>query len=176
VLVVGGIGSVSDTILSSAETFDPSANTWTSTGSMAVARRSHTATLLPDGRVVVAGGEGLGGARLASAELYDPASGTWSAADSMATGRFLHTATLLPHGRVLVAGGITSAGPGTDLIIDTAEIYRAHRHGTGDWRLTDSLNEPRALHAATALPSGDVLVVGGVQSGVVLASAELFRP
>ena len=65
---------------------------------------SHTATLLPNGKVLVAGGY-LEAASLASAELYDPATGTWSATGSLATGARNHTATLLPNGKVLVAGG-----------------------------------------------------------------------
>src|SRR5947207_475805 len=73
------------------------------TGSLAMARRGHTATLLPNGKVLVAGG--FGTSILASAELYDPASGTWSATGNLITGRSGHTATLLPSGKVLIAGG-----------------------------------------------------------------------
>ena len=73
-------------------------------GHLDTAREVHTATLLPNGKVLVAGGVDSRGP-LASAELYDPTSGTWSATGSLATGRFLHTATLLPNGKVLVAGG-----------------------------------------------------------------------
>ncbi len=75
------------------------------TGSLATARADHTATLLPNGKVLVAGGSSC---VLASAELYDPASGTWTATGSLATARDLHTATLLPNGKVLVAGGFDS--------------------------------------------------------------------
>ena len=64
----------------------------------------HTATLLPSGKVLVAGGYDDGGT-LSSAELYDPASGTWTATGSLGTARYDHTATLLPSGKVLVAGG-----------------------------------------------------------------------
>ncbi len=64
----------------------------------------HTATLLPNGKVLVAGGFGSSGP-LASAELYDPATGPWSPTGSLATARYVHTATLLPNGKVLVAGG-----------------------------------------------------------------------
>ena len=71
---------------------------------MATARYHHTATLLPNGQVLVAGGFNSGIA-LASAELYDPATGLWTATGSMATAREFHTATLLPNGQVLVAGG-----------------------------------------------------------------------
>ena len=78
------------------------------TGSLAMARFEHTETLVPNGKVLVAGG--FGTSFLASAELYDPASGTWSATGSLVIGRSGHTATLLPDGRVLItAGGATAA-------------------------------------------------------------------
>ncbi len=83
--------------------------TWTETGSLATARYDHTATLLPNGKVLVAGGL-TAPTTLASAELYDPASGTWTATGSLATARYCHTATLLPNGKVLVAGGIGNSG------------------------------------------------------------------
>ena len=75
------------------------------TGSLETARGSHTATLLPNGKVLVVGGTGPGNVSLGSAELYDPASGTWTATGSLAMARRFHTATLLPDGKVLVAGG-----------------------------------------------------------------------
>ena len=78
--------------------------TWTATGDLITARWDHTATLLPDGMVLVAGGAANVTA-LASAELYDPASGTWTETGSLAHARQSHTATLLPNGQVLAAGG-----------------------------------------------------------------------
>ena len=77
---------------------------WEYTGSLNDARFHHTSTLLPDGRVLAAGGE-QGHGPLASAELYDPTTGTWSDTRSLKTARDSHTATLLPNGMVLVAGG-----------------------------------------------------------------------
>ena len=79
--------------------------TFGNTGSLGTARHGHTATLLPNGKVLVAGGYS-GSGSLASAELYDPATGTWSATGSLGTARDHHTATLLPNGKVLVAGGL----------------------------------------------------------------------
>src|SRR6266496_3975769 len=79
--------------------------TWAATGSLNTARVRHTASLLPNGMVLVAGGFDTSGFFTSSAELYDPASGTWTATGSLNTGRYGHTASLLPNGMVLVAGG-----------------------------------------------------------------------
>ena len=114
VLVAGGldldlIGN--PIVLASAELFDPATGTWTLTGSLNVARFDHTATLLPSGQVLVAGGATFSPGRdaLASAELFNPATGTWTPTGSMNFARASHTATLLPSGQVLVAGPGTSA-------------------------------------------------------------------
>jgi Galactose oxidase, central domain len=142
--------------------------TWTATGSLATGRADHTATLLPNGKVLVAGG--YNGSALASAELYDPASGTWTATGSLATGRAHHTATLLPNGKVLVAGGEdSSSNP-----FASAELYDP---ASGTWTATGSLATGRSLHTATLLPNGNVLVAGGFDSSFTgLASAELYDP
>ena len=103
VLVAGGI-SKQGNALARAELYDPASGTWTATGTLNRPRVAHTATLLSDGMVLVAGGGGGNGAT-ASAELYDPASGTWSVGGSLNTARELHTATLLQNDMVLVAGG-----------------------------------------------------------------------
>ena len=81
-------------------------SSWTATGSLNTARYVHTASLLFNEMVLVAGGVDLMGNRLVSAELYDPASGTWTATGSLNIARYFHTATLLQNGMVLVAGGL----------------------------------------------------------------------
>src|SRR5438477_55243 len=84
---------------SGAELFDPAAGTWTPTGSLTDRRAFHTATLLPNGKVLVAGG--FNGASLPGAEIFDPATGTWTPTGSMSTARDSHTATLLANGKIL---------------------------------------------------------------------------
>ena len=138
------------------------------TGSLATARRYHTTTLLPNGKVLVAGGVNSGNA-LVSAELYDPASGTWTATGSLATARYHHTATLLPNGKVLVAGGFDSSGNA----LASAELYDP---ASGTWTATGSLATARGGPTATLLPNGKVLVAGGYDGSGYLASAELYDP
>ena len=143
------------------------ANTWSSTGSLSTARWFHTATLLPNGKVLVAGGLNDGTGPLSSAELYDPAKGSWGTTGSLGTARREHTATLLPNGKVLVVGGYNGE------FLSSAELYDA---ATGSWSSTGSLGTPRWFHTATLLPNGKVLVVGGGNSSGPLSSAELYDP
>ena len=111
------------------------------TGSLHTARSGHTATLLLDGRVLVAADQG----HLASAELYDPASGTWTPTGSLTKGRVLHTATLLPNGKVLVVGGFDGT-----FSMSSAELYDP---ASGTWTATGSLATERESHTATLFPA-----------------------
>src|SRR5712691_11822475 len=118
------------------------------TGSLPTPRSGYTATLLQNGKVLVAGGQDSSGV-LASAELYDPATGTWTATGSLNTGRRFHTATLLPSGKVLVAAGFDNNANLDGLV--SAEIYDP---ATGKWTLTGNLNAGRYSQTATLLGSG----------------------
>ena len=150
-------------------------NTWSPTaGPMSVARMEQTATLLPDGDVLVAGG----GTR--TADLYGPSTGTFIPTGSMSVARTNATATLLPSGDVLVAGGVDSRGRQ----LASAELYDP---STGTFNPTGSMHTARSGHTATLLPDGRVLVAGGgcnkghgnCDAGSFLdnlRSAELYNP
>jgi uridylate kinase len=139
---------------------------------MTAARSSHTATLLSDGRVLIAGGIGTDLDAHLSAELYDPKTGKFSATGWMADGRDDSTATLLSNGRVLIAGG-EDAGITTNLLA-SAELYDP---ATGTFKPTGTMRTARELHTATLLADGRVLIAGGGnQASAAFASAELYQP
>jgi N-acetylneuraminic acid mutarotase len=165
VLVTGGLSSqgINNHALNGAELYDPTTGKWKVTGSMAYPRYYPTATLLPNGKVLVAGGNKLGG-DLSSAEIYDPATETWTNTGSMTIPRMEATATLLTNGKVLVVGGVNQPG---------AELYDP---AAGVWTVTGSMSEARRAHTATLLPNGKVLVAGGVAAEGVISSAELYDP
>jgi len=148
------------------------APSWTTTGSMGTPRDGHTATLLPDGRVLATGGYDDGVSALASAELYDPDTRTWTSTGRMAFARGGHTATLLRDGQVLVAGcAVEPGGGGT--VVASAELYDP---ASGTWTATGDMTEPRCLDfTATLLSDGRVLVAGGLDRDIV-ATAELYDP
>jgi hypothetical protein len=145
-----------------------SAQTFSATGSMATARDSHTATLLPNGKVLIVGGEDFNQDPLASAELYNPATKTFSPTGSLANARYLHTATLLPNGSVLVLGGFNADGA-----MASAELYNT---GTGLFTSVGVMISPRAMHTATALANGKVLIAAGFAWAAPVNTAEIYDP
>src|SRR5437016_11586342 len=122
VLITGGsqpTGPSCCIFLASAELYDPTAGTFALTGSMSTVRSGHTATLLANGRVLIAAGKDNSGLPTSSTEQYDPITGIFVSTGSMATGRAGHSAPLLPNGTVLVAGGFDA----TFSILASAELY-----------------------------------------------------
>ena len=149
------------------ESYNPTNGTWRNESFMISPREEHTATLLPNGQVLVVGGYNNGA--LSSAEIYDPVRGLWRSAASMTFARFQHTATLLPSGKVLVAGGYgTNAAP-----LAQAEIYDP---ASNLWNSANTMVTARYIHTATLLANGQVLVTGGLGASDVLRSSEIFDP
>jgi hypothetical protein len=119
-------------------------------------RTNFTATLLPDGRVLVVGGYAPN-STLATAELYDPKTASFTATGSMGTSRDYHTATLLADGRVLIAGGFTIPTTMFANLVTSTATYDPH---TGAFSATGSLQTGRGFPTATLLPDGRVLLAG----------------
>jgi len=157
-----------------AELFDPVSGSFTPAGTFA--RQSHTGTLLPSGKVLLAGGDlsTTLTATTAESELYDPVTGQFQATGSLVVARESHTATLLQDGRVLIVGGVRSQDGGFHWVsLSDAEIYDPV---TGTFSPTGSLHDARYYHTATLLPNGKVLITGGFTGQDSLASAELYDP
>lgn len=169
-----------------AELYDPGTKTFSATGQMIAGgpfttRIFHTATLLQDGRVLLAGGwSGLGGidaVSLSTAEIYDPVSGTFSSTGSLLAATAHHAATLLQNGQVLVSGGTQVHGGTPYAPYATAQLYDS-QSGTF---LTPAIQMVigRVFHTATLLPDGTVRLIGGCDAGSTQRSdprTELFDP
>ncbi|HEV7675475.1 MAG TPA: kelch repeat-containing protein [Candidatus Angelobacter sp.] len=171
VLIAGGLaGRVFEGgpgIVATAEIYDPATGRFMPGPSMRTPRTGHAAVLLPNGKVLVAGGEESDEHGLASAEIFDPAANKWTATGSMLNPRIARSAVVLKDGRVLVTGG----GNGRNL----AEIYDP---ASGVWHATGNMTAPRLKHAATLLPDGRVLITGGSPDSQwhPVRTAEVFDP
>jgi len=184
VLIAGGEGKGLGPLshpLRGAELYDPRRGIWRRTGAMHVARVDAAAAILPDGRVLVMGGDDNYEHVVATAEVYDPRRGTWTLTTPMHGARAQAEATTLVDGRVLVAGGVTFAGPADGrpyaIPADGCEIYDPRR---ATWTRTGSLLNARFGHGQVRLRNGRVLVAGG--GGFVdgetttLDDAEVYDP
>jgi hypothetical protein len=169
VLVHGGTQFGAEA-LRTAELFNPDTNEWTPTRSSCLGRISHTATMLPDGSVLVVGGAGLTGQQtfFSEVEIFEPSTQNWTFTSPCIFRRSYHAATELADGRVLVMGGQGLNAEGVQIDLSSAEIFDPGMH---TWTLTDSLKHTRYGHTATLLSDGRVLVVGGA-----LDTTELFNP
>ena len=172
VLLAGGtsqtFGRASGHILASAEIYHPNSGSFVATGKMSSPRFDHTATLLPNGLVLIAGGSqlpsGLPGINLNTAEIYNPATGTFKPTGNMNMARADATANLLRNGKVLIAGGADER---------SAELYDP---STGTFTLTGSMNFPRVLHTAVPLSDGTILIADGASESPALDTAEIYDP
>lgn len=178
-VLVGG-GEAAGAALATAELFDPTTGTFSAAGSMARARSiGASATLLPDGRVLVLGGGAEVGT---SAELYDPTTGTFTPTGPMTVARGgFGSATLLSDGRVLIAGGLVPrADPQT--VPDATATAEVYDPTTGTFSPVGPMAAPRYVHAASILADGTVLVAGGGHDitsdiePVAVPDAEIFDP
>ena len=174
VLVVGGCADpLCATVLNDATVYDPVANTWTDAGTLSAPRAGHSATLLNDGTVLVAGGcsDAACTMALSSADIWT-ASGTggqFAPGPSMAGARHHHTATLLDNGEVLMAGGADSTGAS----LPTSEVYLPLAR---EWLGTSAMLMSRAFHVGVGLSDGRVLVAGGCNPQTCIPFAEIFSP
>jgi N-acetylneuraminic acid mutarotase len=165
----GGVGGANEAIVASAEIYDPVMNNWSPTGSLGATRVFHEATLFPNGKVLVTGGNSTpaSSSSISSCEMYDPTTGVWSPTASMSKARGNgHTATLLTNGKILVTGGWLSGS------LAHCELYDP---AVGTWSVTGSLLMGRHTHPAVLLPNGKVMVIGGYGTSITRAT-EIYDP
>ena len=156
VLVAGGTNFAGNRVvydLNEAELFDPVTNTWTFAGNLLQARGEHSATLLPSGEVLIAGG--TAGRPLATVEAFSPATNTWRSVAPLSTSRLRHTATLQGDGTVLVVGGTFDFVAGAT----SSEKYDGLRDL---WSDAGSTRSTRYWHSSSRMPSGEIFSVGGI--------------
>jgi hypothetical protein len=175
VLIAGGIsngpfGGINfGAVQSSTELYDPVANTFAATTpSMNTPRYLARATLLPNGKVLIAGGTIDGANALSSTELYDPVTNTFAASTpSMNSGRFSGAATLLPNGKVLITGCPNNYCTSTDLYDPVSNTFAV---------TTPSMNAAHGGGTWTLLANGKLLIAGGVNNAIVISSTDLYDP
>jgi len=176
VLATGGFDNNGGRMQRIAEMYDPANGTFSDMARMNVGRAGHTATLLADGRILAAAGY-FGWADFKTgrtSEVYDPVANKWTLVGKLNNFRQGHTAVLLPNHKVLVAGGIAFPPGKNAVVLRSAELFDP---STSTWSLTGKMTTARDDNGMVLLSNGKVLAVGGVgNSGIVLASAELYTP
>jgi N-acetylneuraminic acid mutarotase len=179
VLVVGGsydAGNNNSISLSSAELYDPDLKSWSKTkSSLKTARHAPAVSLLKNGKVLVAGGNGGSPSWLflSSCELYDPETGLFSDTGSFKDARAYAAGVVLANGKVLLVGGWGNSTPG-NTALSSCQDYDP---GTGTWGDTGSLKTARQEQPVVLLASGKVLTFGGWGAGdIILRSSELYNP
>jgi large repetitive protein len=184
VLIAGGIGPNGRvwSSLSSAELYNPATGTFSVTGTMVEGVGYHSATLLNNGTVLLAGGytDVEGGVIVvqSAAQLYNPLTGTFTATGSLNVARAGQTATILNNGTVLIAAGFTVSYSGETRITSSLASSEIYNPSTGTFSVAASLNSARYGQASALLNNGTVLIAGGYDSasGTYLATAELYSP
>jgi hypothetical protein len=184
VLVTGGRTGVSTNpassffgvVLDVAELYDPATDSWSPTGSMNVARRSATSTLLPDGRVLICGGGdsvSTGSQNsIQSCETYDPTTGTFTVVGNMTAARTAHSVNLLDDGTVLIAGG--SVGPGTGSPTTLAEIFDP---ATNMFAAVGPMNFPHLAQTGAKMRDGRVMLAASYYGpGNITNESEIYDP
>jgi len=168
VLIAGGVERVGDGFgtLGLVDIFDPHTRSWRSAAQLRQPRSDHAATLLRDGRVLVAGGH-AGAQPLSSVEIYDPVRDAWDRVAPLPKTRWSFSMTTLRDGRVLVAGGFVEPG----LQSDTSLYYDP---GADRWSEGPHLLAERANHTTLVLRDGTLLLIGGQRAGA--SSAERYDP
>jgi hypothetical protein len=191
VLIAGGevqTGFGPLAIIVEGELFDPDLGTFAPVGHLTGGRASHTATLLPSGKVLVAGGGDSVGVR-SGTEIFDPKTKSFSVGPSLHRPRMGHTATLLASGKVLLAGGVPQNsnydGYPNEPAQSDAELFDPAEGSATSIPTGTPMTTPRVGHTATVLPSGKVLIAGGGPKGDPgggghaigsVATTELFDP
>jgi len=169
VLVCGGQCSYGSGALNTAEIYDSDNKTWSSAANMNAYRHGHTATTLPNGKVLVVGGLNENGAALNTAELYDPATNTWTLTATMPSSRYLHSALLLLNNNVLVAGGLTGSSP--DWTTQNTSVE--YNYTTNTWENSATFSEARCAQSLIALPGNKAFMVGGLTEGPDLLNEDI---
>ncbi|MBL8917834.1 MAG: DUF1566 domain-containing protein [Myxococcaceae bacterium] len=173
ILLVGGCADPRcATVLADALRYDPQQNQWRPAGMMRTPRAGHSATLLRDGTVFIAGGcqtAKCGPNTTDTTELWHPAQGVFVDGPVMRSTRHHHTATLMENGLLLLAGGTDRI----DSARGTAEVYLPFARRLAEM---PRMEVPRAYHIAIALESGEVIVGGGCNAATCLPWAEVFNP